>query len=84
MHYIQYLRKEQLKHMDARVDILNELIGAMRLVKMYCWEKPFSERVNKVRDMEMNSLWSVPYFQLDAWWVELIITERSRPSKQKF
>ena len=45
--------------MDSRIDVISELVAAMRLVKMYCWEVPFTKRVNDVRDQEMQSIWSV-------------------------
>jgi len=28
---------------------MNEIIAGMRVIKMYCWEKPFGDVVRKVR-----------------------------------
>ena len=50
-------RKRRLKEMDKRVDVINEVVTAMRLVKMYCWEMKFSEKVAAVRKLEMKWIW---------------------------
>ena len=34
---------------DKRNHLMSELINAMRVVKMYCWEKPFSDIINTLR-----------------------------------
>jgi hypothetical protein len=34
---------------DKRVTLMNEIIGAMRLIKMYAWEDPFRRRVQDIR-----------------------------------
>ena len=43
-----YRRKTAL-HTDERVKVMNEIIAGMRVIKMYCWEKPFGELVEKIR-----------------------------------
>ena len=43
--------------MDKRVDVINELVTAMRLVKMYCWEMKFSEKVEAIRKLETKWIW---------------------------
>ena len=35
---------------------MSEIISAMRLIKMYCWEKPFADLVADVRQSEINRL----------------------------
>ena len=40
--------------MDKRVDIIGEIIGGMRVIKMYCWEKPFGEIVTAIRKKEVQ------------------------------
>ena len=42
--------------MDSRVDIMGEIIGGMRVIKMYCWEKPFGEIVNAIRTKEVSKV----------------------------
>jgi hypothetical protein len=34
---------------DKRVTLMNEIVGAMRLIKMYAWEDPFRRRVLDIR-----------------------------------
>src|SRR6218665_1318823 len=36
-------------HTDERVRLTNEMLNAMRIVKMYCWEKLFRGLINKTR-----------------------------------
>jgi ATP-binding cassette subfamily C (CFTR/MRP) protein 10 len=38
-----------LKVTDERVKIMSEIIKSMRIVKMYCWESAFEEKVRHVR-----------------------------------
>jgi ATP-binding cassette subfamily C (CFTR/MRP) protein 4 len=40
--------------MDKRVGLMGEIISGMRVIKMYCWEKPFGELVDIVRRKEVN------------------------------
>ena len=56
--YISILssRKRRLKEMDKRVDVINEVVTAMRLVKMYCWEMKFSEKVQAIRNLEVRHI----------------------------
>ena len=44
---------------DDRVDVITELVGAMRVVKMYCWETLFAKKVDTKRQEEMNCIWYV-------------------------
>jgi ATP-binding cassette subfamily C (CFTR/MRP) protein 4 len=34
---------------DTRGRIMNEIIIAMRVIKMYAWEKPFGHLIDQVR-----------------------------------
>lgn len=42
-------RNKTAIHTDERVKVMNEIISGMRVIKMYCWEKPFGELVAKIR-----------------------------------
>ncbi|XP_056410690.1 LOW QUALITY PROTEIN: ATP-binding cassette sub-family C member 10 [Hyla sarda] len=48
--------KEMLKHKDARVKLVTELLSGMRVVKFYTWEEHFVRRVSQLRDQELRSL----------------------------
>lgn len=36
---------------------MNQIIAGMRVIKMYCWEKPFSEIVFNLRGWEVSEIW---------------------------
>lgn len=42
-------RQKTAKYTDERVRVMNEIIAGMRVIKMYCWEKPFGDLVKKIR-----------------------------------
>ncbi|KAM3930652.1 ATP-binding cassette sub-family C member 10 isoform 2-T3 [Leptodactylus fuscus] len=48
--------KEMLKHKDARVKLVTELLSGMRVVKFYTWEEHFSRQVSRLREAELRSL----------------------------
>jgi len=41
---------------DERVRLMNEIILAMKLIKMYAWEKPFQELVHFARKREISTI----------------------------
>ncbi|CAB3995223.1 Multidrug resistance-associated 4, partial [Paramuricea clavata] len=41
---------------DQRIGIMNEVICAMRIIKMYTWEDSFNELVGKVRKQESDKI----------------------------
>ncbi|XP_023212547.1 multidrug resistance-associated protein 4-like [Centruroides sculpturatus] len=41
---------------DERLNLLNEVIAGMRLVKMYTWELPFASLIEKIRKKEMKKV----------------------------
>ncbi|XP_065930407.1 ATP-binding cassette sub-family C member 4-like [Magallana gigas] len=42
---------------DKRIHLMNQIIAGMRVIKMYCWEKPFSEIVFNIRGLEVSEIW---------------------------
>ncbi|XP_065933440.1 ATP-binding cassette sub-family C member 4-like isoform X2 [Magallana gigas] len=42
---------------DKRIHLMNQIIAGMRVIKMYCWEKPFSEIVFNLRGWEVSEIW---------------------------
>ena len=44
-----FSRTKLLKITDERVKIMSEIIKSMRIVKMYCWEAAFDEKIKAIR-----------------------------------
>lgn len=49
-------RKKALHTTDRRVNLMNEILSGIRIIKYYCWEKPFLRKIDKVREEEMKEL----------------------------
>ncbi|XP_046581519.1 ATP-binding cassette sub-family C member 4-like isoform X2 [Haliotis rubra] len=41
---------------DERINAMTEIVSGMRVIKMYCWEKPFGQIINTLRQKEMSFL----------------------------
>lgn len=39
---------------DKRIRLMGEIIAAIKLIKVYCWEKPFADVIRKIRKDEIN------------------------------
>lgn len=48
---------------DERVNKMSELISAMKIIKLYCWEDPFADVVDKVRRREIEALRGTYYLK---------------------
>ncbi len=44
-------RARILKVTDERVKTMSEIIKSMRIVKMYCWESAFNNKIRSVRKL---------------------------------
>ena len=43
-------RSRTTKLTDNRVRVMGEIISAMKLIKLYCWEAPFADNVAEIRE----------------------------------
>ena len=50
------LQGEQMKLKDARLKSMNEIIGSIKILKLFAWESLFTARVGEVRDEEVSVL----------------------------
>ena len=50
------VRREMVKHTDERVKLMNEILQAIRVIKVYAWEIPMEKRVMDVRAKELKCL----------------------------
>ena len=60
---IYYLRGETAKKTDERITLMNEIINGIQLIKMYAWEKSFSDIIANIRKDEMGKIRSNYYVQ---------------------
>ncbi|RUS31387.1 hypothetical protein BC938DRAFT_477911 [Jimgerdemannia flammicorona] len=52
-------QKAKMKNMDIRIRLMNEIIGGMKIVKLYAWERPFIKKILQVRNGEVKSLQTI-------------------------
>ncbi|KAF8071690.1 ABC protein [Lyophyllum atratum] len=56
MAYVFRIRRESMKHTDQRAKILLEVLGAMRVVKYFCYEVPYLKRIYDTRRSELKGV----------------------------
>eukprot|EP01133_Synstelium_polycarpum_P012872 gene12872-15118_t len=49
-------RRAMLKFTDRRLKMINEVLGSVKIVKLYAWETTFTNRVNDIRSQEIKTL----------------------------
>ncbi|KAL7737810.1 hypothetical protein ACLKA6_006196 [Drosophila palustris] len=49
-------RTRSAEHRDKRVKLMNEIIGAIQVIKMYAWEKSFAKLIAAVRKSEVKAI----------------------------
>ncbi|XP_053370822.1 multidrug resistance-associated protein 1-like [Clarias gariepinus] len=50
------LQEVQMKHMDGRIKLMNEILNGIKILKLYVWEKAFEDRVLSFREKELKAL----------------------------
>ncbi|KAF9935468.1 hypothetical protein BGZ67_003418 [Mortierella alpina] len=50
------LQKEKWAFMDERIRLTTEVLSAIKIVKLYCWERAFLQNILAVRNMELDTL----------------------------
>lgn len=48
------IREKTAEHTDERIRLMAEIISAMRVIKMYAWEKSFAKLVDEARKREIS------------------------------
>ncbi|XP_041653356.1 multidrug resistance-associated protein 5 [Cheilinus undulatus] len=51
-----YFRRKCVVVTDRRVRLMNEILGCIKFIKMYCWEDAFAQNIHKVRSEERGIL----------------------------
>ena len=52
--FSQGIRTNIMKTVDARVKLMNEVLTGIRVIKYYCWEKPFKGKIDEIRNAELK------------------------------
>ncbi|XP_076020047.1 multidrug resistance-associated protein 1-like [Genypterus blacodes] len=50
------LQEVQMKYMDGRLKVMNEILSGIRILKFYAWEEAFLRRVGVLREKELAAL----------------------------
>lgn len=50
------LQEIQMKFMDGRIKLMNEILNGIKILKFYAWEKAFLEQVLGYREKELRAL----------------------------
>ncbi|KZW00021.1 ABC protein [Exidia glandulosa HHB12029] len=57
------VRQGSMKWTDQRARLLQELLGAMRVIKYFCYEKPFLKRIDSIRKEELKGIRKILYIR---------------------
>ncbi|EJD47908.1 ABC protein [Auricularia subglabra TFB-10046 SS5] len=57
------VRQKSMKWTDQRARLLQELLGAMRIIKYFCYEKPFLKRIDSIRKEELKGIRKILYIR---------------------
>jgi hypothetical protein len=49
---------------DTRIKVENEVLGGMKIIKLYAWERPFMSKITATRDRELHALWKYQLLQV--------------------
>ena len=66
------IRNNALSSLDARVKLMNEVLTGIRVIKYYCWEKPFKGKIGDIRNVELKSLTKMIYLMNSG--IDLLMT----------
>ena len=70
--FSQKLRTNIMKTVDARVKLMNEILTGIRVIKYYCWEKPFKGKIDDLRNVELKYITQMTYLMNNG--IDLLIT----------
>ncbi|KAJ1400475.1 P-loop containing nucleoside triphosphate hydrolase protein, partial [Ochromonadaceae sp. CCMP2298] len=53
---VEIFQERLLKTKDARMEIINEVLGSIRVIKYYAWELKFTAKITEARRAELRNL----------------------------
>ncbi|KAI0216331.1 Multidrug resistance-associated protein 1, partial [Lamellibrachia satsuma] len=57
------LQVKQMKCKDGRINLMNELLNGIKVLKLYAWEVPFRERILEKRKNELEVLQTAAFME---------------------
>lgn len=54
--YSRRLQLDQMKNKDQRIKLMNEILGGVKVIKLYGWEMSFIDQVQGIRNAEITVL----------------------------
>uniref|UniRef100_A0A1I8GNJ2 ABC-type glutathione-S-conjugate transporter n=1 Tax=Macrostomum lignano TaxID=282301 RepID=A0A1I8GNJ2_9PLAT len=57
----QKLEEKEMKTKDERLKLINEVLNAMKVIKLYAWEPSFQQKISHVRRTEVGFLGQMSY-----------------------
>ncbi|TRY63541.1 hypothetical protein TCAL_05779 [Tigriopus californicus] len=54
--WVERLQADQLRNKDERIKLMSEILGGIKVLKLYAWENPFMRRLLDIRDNEIKIL----------------------------
>ncbi|KAJ4490432.1 hypothetical protein J3R30DRAFT_3666905 [Lentinula aciculospora] len=52
--FIQQAQRARMKHTDARVQVVTEIMNVLRMIKMFGWEHKMNDRISTKREEELS------------------------------
>ncbi|KAI5960106.1 uncharacterized protein KGF55_004829 [Candida pseudojiufengensis] len=52
-------REKVVKYTDERVSLMREILNNLKIIKFYAWEKAYKLAISKIRNKEMNHLFTI-------------------------
>ena len=56
-------QKIQMEQKDIRVNLVNEILNAIKVLKLYAWEKSFIDQISEIRLKEVSALRTFQYIE---------------------
>ncbi|KAI5952286.1 hypothetical protein KGF54_003152 [Candida jiufengensis] len=52
-------REKVVAYTDERISLMREILNNLKIIKFYAWEKAYKESISKIRNKEMNHLFTI-------------------------
>ena len=57
------LQTAQMQQKDERIKLMNEVLNGIKVLKLYAWELSFKDKINEIRERELQTLKRYAYLQ---------------------